>query len=89
MNLDLDVRYKGTGDGSTGEKEINATFVCNKELNKSNDALSLATYGKLTLKNFISFDNNTNQKLDKILQILNEIKNPTNKADELAVKEVQ
>lgn len=82
LNLDLHATYKGTGDGSTGEKEINATFVCNKELNKSNDALSLATYGKLTLKKLISFDNNTNQKLDIILQLLNEIKNTTTKSNE-------
>ncbi|BDT03285.1 hypothetical protein [Spiroplasma ixodetis] len=68
LNLDLTTTYKGVGDGSTGEKEISARFISLKQLNKSNDALSLATYGKLTLKNLISFDNNINQKLDTILQ---------------------
>ncbi|WJG71427.1 hypothetical protein [Spiroplasma ixodetis] len=74
MNLDLTKTYKGTGDNSIDEKEISARFVNEKQLNKSNDALSLATHSKLTLKNLISFDNNINQKLDMILQILTEQK---------------
>jgi len=77
LNLDLTVTYKGKGkgDNSIGEKEISARFVSHRKLNKSNDALSLASYGKLSLKNLIIFDNNkTNQKLDTVLQILNEIK---------------
>ena len=77
LNLNLIKTYKGTGDGSIGEKDISAKFVNEKQLNKSNDALSLATYGKLNLKNLISFESNTNQKLDTILQILNEIKQST------------
>jgi len=71
LNLDLNATYKGKTDGSVGEKEISARFVNEKQLNKSNDTLSLVTYSKLTLKNLISFDNNINQKLDMILQILN------------------
>ncbi|WJG71382.1 NUDIX domain-containing protein [Spiroplasma ixodetis] len=80
LNFDLNVIYQGTGDNSIGEKEISARFVNEKQLNKSNDALSLATHSKLTLKNLISFDNNINQKLDMILQILNEQKNSINKS---------
>ncbi|WP_252319109.1 NUDIX hydrolase [Spiroplasma endosymbiont of Lariophagus distinguendus] len=82
FNLDLTKTYKGTGDDTIGEKEICAKFVSHRKLNKSNDALSLATYGKLNLKNLISFDNNINQKLDMILQILNDQKNNSNKSDE-------
>ncbi|WP_339047559.1 NUDIX hydrolase [Spiroplasma endosymbiont of Colias croceus] len=81
MNLDLNIIYKGAGDNSVGEKEISARFVNEKQLNRSNDSLSLATHSKLTLKNLISFDNNRNQKLDMILQILNDQKN-NNKSDE-------
>ncbi|WP_342253686.1 hypothetical protein [Spiroplasma endosymbiont of Zeiraphera isertana] len=73
LNLDITKTYKGTGDGSIGEKEISARFVNKKQLNKSNDALSLTTYGKLKLKNIIRFDNNINQKLDMILKILNRL----------------
>ncbi|WDA55037.1 MAG: NUDIX hydrolase (plasmid) [Spiroplasma endosymbiont of Drosophila atripex] len=87
LDLDLTKTYKGTGDGSIGEKEISARFISSKQLNKSNDALSLATYGKLTLKNLISFDNNINQKLDAILQILNEQKNSSNKSDQSSWKD--
>jgi len=82
LGLDLTVTYKGKGDNTIGEKEISARFVNEKQLNRSNDSLSLATHSKLTLKNLISFDNNTNQKLDTILQILNEIKQSTIKSDE-------
>ncbi|WP_174481326.1 NUDIX domain-containing protein [Spiroplasma endosymbiont of Danaus chrysippus] len=82
LGLDLTVTYKGKSDNSVGEKEISARFVNEKQLNKSNDALSLATYGKLNLKNLIRFDNNINQKLDMILQILNDQKNNSNKSDE-------
>ncbi|WDA54907.1 MAG: NUDIX hydrolase (plasmid) [Spiroplasma endosymbiont of Drosophila atripex] len=87
LNLDLTKTYKGTGDGSIGEKEISARFINEKQLNKSNDALSLATYGKLNLKNMINFDNNINQKLDMILQILNEQKNNSNKSDQNSWKD--
>ncbi|WDA55057.1 MAG: NUDIX hydrolase (plasmid) [Spiroplasma endosymbiont of Drosophila atripex] len=87
LNLDLTITYKGTTDGSIGEKEISAKFISSKQLNKSNDALSLATYGKLTLKNLISFDNSTNQKIDTILQILNEIKQATIKSNENSWKD--
>ncbi len=78
LNFDLNVIYQGTGDNSIGEKEISARFVNEKPLNKSNDAFSLTTHSKLTLKNLIGFDNNINQKLDMILQILNEQKNSSN-----------
>ncbi|WP_252320677.1 hypothetical protein [Spiroplasma endosymbiont of Lariophagus distinguendus] len=78
LNLNLTKTYKGLGDGSTGEKEISARFVSSKQLNKSNDALSLTTHSKLTLKNLINFDNNINQKLDMILQILDKQKNSSN-----------
>ncbi|WP_174481627.1 NUDIX domain-containing protein [Spiroplasma endosymbiont of Danaus chrysippus] len=87
FNLDLTKTYKGTGDNTIGEKEISARFVSHKKLNKTNDALSLATYGKLNLKNLIRFDNNINQKLDMILQILNEQKNNSNKSDETSWKD--
>lgn len=87
LNLDLTVAYKGKGDNSIGEKEISARFVSSKQLNKSNDALSLATYGKLNLKKLISFDNNINQKLYMILQIFNDQKNSINKADQSSWKD--
>lgn len=88
LNLDLTVTYKGTGDGSVREKDISARFVNEKQLNRSNDSLSLATHSKLTLKNLISFDNNkTNQKLDIILQILNEIKQSTINSNENSWKD--
>lgn len=87
LNLDLTTTYKGTGDGSPGEKEISASFVNENQLNKSNDSLSLATHSKLTLKNLISCDNNINQKLDMILQILNEQKNSSNKSDQISWKD--
>jgi len=87
LGLDLTVTYKGKSDNSVGEKEISARFVNEKQLNKSNDALSLATYGKLNLKNLIGFDNNINQKLDMILQILNEQKNNTDKSNEISWKD--
>ena len=87
LNLDLTKTYKGSGDNSIGEKEISARFVSSKQLNKSNDALSLATHSKLTLKKLISFDNNINQKLDMILQILNEQKNSINKSDQSSWKD--
>ncbi|MBP1525256.1 MAG: NUDIX hydrolase [Spiroplasma sp. WSS] len=87
LNLDLIKTYKGTTDGSIGEKEISARFISSKQLNKSNDALSLATYGKLNLIKLISFDNNINQKLDMILQILNEQKNSNNKSDQNSWKD--
>ena len=87
FNLDLTKTYKGTGDGSIGEKEISARFVSHKKLNKSNDALSLATYGKLNLKNLIRFDTNINQKLDMILQILNEQKSSNNNYDQSSWKD--
>ncbi|MBP1526167.1 MAG: hypothetical protein H9Q67_06730, partial [Spiroplasma ixodetis] len=82
LNLDLSATYKGSGDNSVGEKEISARFVSHRKLNKSNDALCLTSYGKLSLKNLIRFDNSINQKLDMILQILNEQKNSSNKSDE-------
>ncbi|WP_342276447.1 hypothetical protein [Spiroplasma endosymbiont of Nebria brevicollis] len=81
LNFDLHATYKGTGDGSIAEQSISARFVNEKQLNKSNDALSLATYGKLNLKNLINFDS-TNQKIDTILQLLNEMKNSTTKTNE-------
>ncbi|MBP1525874.1 MAG: hypothetical protein H9Q65_05305 [Spiroplasma ixodetis] len=87
LNLDLTKTYKGTGDGSIGEKEISAKFVSHRKLNKSNDALSLATYGKLNLKKLISFDNNINQKLDMILQILNEQKSSNNNSNQNSWKD--
>jgi len=87
LGLDLTLTYKGKSDNTVGEKEISARFVSHKKLNKSNDALSLATYGKLNLKNLISFDNNINQKLDMILQILNEQKNSSNKSDQNSWKD--
>ncbi|WDA55020.1 MAG: NUDIX hydrolase (plasmid) [Spiroplasma endosymbiont of Drosophila atripex] len=87
LNLDLTKIYKGIGDNTVGEKEISAKFVSHKKLNKSNDALSLATYGKLNLKNLINFDNNINQKLDMILQILNEQKSSNNKSDQSSWKD--
>ncbi|WP_342273375.1 hypothetical protein [Spiroplasma endosymbiont of Acasis viretata] len=87
LNLDLTKIYKGNGDCSIGEKEISTKFVSHRKLNKSNDALSLVTYGKLKLKNMINFDNNINQKLDMILQILNEQKNNTDKSNEISWKD--
>jgi len=87
FNLDLTKTYKGTGDNTIGEKEISARFVNEKQLNKSNDALSLVTHSKLTLKKLISFDNNINQKLDMILQILNEQKNSSNKSEQSSWKD--
>ncbi|WP_338987157.1 hypothetical protein [Spiroplasma endosymbiont of Dasysyrphus albostriatus] len=87
LNLDLTATYKGTGDNTIGEKEISARFVNSKQLNKSNDALSLATHSKLTLKNLISFDNSINQKLDMILQILNEQKSSNNNSDQSSWKD--
>lgn len=87
LDLNLRATYKGTGDNTIGEKEICARFVNEKQLNKSNDALSLATHSKLTLKNLINFDNNINQKLDMILQILNDQKNSSNKSDESSWKD--
>ncbi|BDT04544.1 hypothetical protein [Spiroplasma ixodetis] len=87
LNLNLTKTYKGTGDGSIGEKEISARFISSKQLNKSNDALSLATHSKLTLKNMISFDNNINQKLDMILQILNEQKSNNNNSNQNSWKD--
>lgn len=68
-------------------KEISARFVSHKKLNKSNDALSLATYGKLNLKNLINFGNNINQKLDMILQILNEQKSSNNNSNQNSWKD--
>ncbi|WP_342276460.1 hypothetical protein [Spiroplasma endosymbiont of Nebria brevicollis] len=53
MNLDLNATYKGTGDGSIAEQSISVRFVNEKQLNKSNDALSLATHSKLSLKNLL------------------------------------
>ena len=78
LGLDLTITYKGKGDNTIGEKEISARFVSSKQLNKSNDALSLTTHSKLTLKNLINFDNNINQKLDMILKILDKQKNSSN-----------
>ncbi|WP_425382256.1 NUDIX domain-containing protein [Spiroplasma endosymbiont of Melieria omissa] len=87
LDLDLTATYKGKSDNTVGEKEISARFVNEKQLNKSNDALSLATYGKLNLKNMINFDNSINQKLDMILQILSEQKNNTDKSNEISWKD--
>jgi len=87
LDLDLTATYKGKSDDTVGEKEISARFISSKQLNKSNDALSIATYGKLNLKNLIRFDNNINQKLDMILQILNEQKNNNNKSAESSWKD--
>lgn len=53
LNLDLTLIYFGEGDGSIGEKGISGTFVNESELDKVNDALTLAIYGKLRLNNMI------------------------------------
>ncbi|WP_338986651.1 hypothetical protein [Spiroplasma endosymbiont of Dasysyrphus albostriatus] len=51
MNLDLKLSYFGKGDGSIGENGINGIFINESELDKVNDALTLAIYGKLRLNN--------------------------------------
>ena len=53
LNLDLKLTYFGKGDGSIGEKGINGNFINESELDKVNDALTLAIYGKLRLTNII------------------------------------
>lgn len=45
LNLDLTLVYFGKGDGSIGEKGISGIFVNESELDKVNDALTLAIYG--------------------------------------------
>lgn len=53
LNLDLKISYFGKGDGSIGEKGITGNFVKEKELDKVNDSLALAIYGKLRWNNII------------------------------------
>lgn len=53
LNLDLTLVYFGKGDGSIGEKGISSTFANESELDKVNDALTLAIYGKLRWNNTI------------------------------------
>ncbi|WP_425377490.1 hypothetical protein [Spiroplasma endosymbiont of Aleiodes alternator] len=53
LNLDLKLSYFGKGDGSIGENGINGIFINESELDKVNDALTLAIYGKLWLNNTI------------------------------------
>lgn len=53
LNLDLTLIYFGKGDGSIGENGISGSFVNENELDKVNDALTLAIYGKLRWNNTI------------------------------------
>ncbi|WP_425381671.1 hypothetical protein [Spiroplasma endosymbiont of Polydrusus pterygomalis] len=57
LNLDLTLVYFGKVDGSIGEKGISGTFVNESELDKVNDGLTLAIYGKLQWNNTIVYFN--------------------------------
>lgn len=54
LNLNLQETYYGKGDGSAGEKNINGIFVNEVDLDKTNDALALAIYGKLKLEKILN-----------------------------------
>ncbi|MBE4703785.1 hypothetical protein [Spiroplasma platyhelix] len=57
LNLNLQETYHGKGDGSAGEKNINGVFVNEVDLDKTNDSLALAIYGKLKLEKILNNPN--------------------------------
>lgn len=58
LGLNLQETYYGKGDGSVGEKGINGVFVNEVDLDKTNDTLALAIYGKLKIENILNDNSN-------------------------------